>query len=197
MSREGIARLPIECQGEICLFLRIVVPRLSFAAPPSRRKTRLRRFCVGARRFGLVESIEAILRSAPIRAALELAWRESQAGSSAPHEEGGFIVQDTAGAMGVLRWPRGQGSAIEVPPHPGCRAEGLEIIASFHTHPNVGPDYLQEPGETDRRAVRDDRDLKASHYAGELVISASLVYLISPDGRVGELGDTQRVLGQA
>jgi len=144
-----------------------------------------------------VESIDASLRSTPIRAALELAWRESQAGSSACHEQGGFIVQDAAGAMRVIRWPPGHGSAIEVPPHPGCRAEGLEILASFHTHPNIGPDYLQEPGETDRRAVREDRDLKAPHYNGELVISARLVYLIFPDGSVGELGDTQRILTQA
>jgi hypothetical protein len=73
----------------------------------------------------------------------------------------------------------------------------LEIIASFHTHPNTGPDYLQEPGETDRRAVRADPDLKAPHYAGELVISAGLVYLVLPDGSVSELGETQRIIAQA
>ena len=144
-----------------------------------------------------MESIEAILSSASIRTALGLAWRESQPGTPARHEEGGFIVRDAAGTIRVIRWPRGQGNAIEVPPHPGCKADGLEIIASFHTHPNTGPDYLQELSETDKRAVRADRDLRASHYCGELVISADLLYLISPEGGVSELGETQRTLTPA
>src|SRR5438093_501249 len=101
-------------------------------------------------------SIEAILKNPDIRAALKLVWRESQPGSSAGHEEGGFIVQDPAGSLQVIRWPRGASNTIDVPPHPGCRAEGLPIVASFHTHPNTGPDDLQEPSETDKRAVRED-----------------------------------------
>ncbi|PYJ81427.1 MAG: hypothetical protein DME22_21155 [Verrucomicrobia bacterium] len=115
-------------------------------------------------------SIEALLNNADIRAALRLAWRESHPGSSDGHEEGG--------------------------PHPGCRAEGLEIIVSFHTHPNTGPDYVQEPSETDKRAVRDDPDLKAPHYSGELVISAALLYFVTPTGDVVELGETERILAQ-
>jgi hypothetical protein len=99
--------------------------------------------------------------------------------------------------MRLIRWPQGQGNAIEVPPHLGCRIEGLEIIASFHTHPNTGPGHLQEPSETDKRAVREDPDLKAAHFVGELVISARLLYLVSPDGSVSELGDTEKMLTQA
>jgi len=99
--------------------------------------------------------------------------------------------------MRVIRWPRGQGNAIEVALHPGCRIEGLEIIASFHTHPNTGPGHLQEPSETDRRAVRQDPALKSANYAGELVISARLLYLVSPDGSVSELGETEQKLAQA
>ncbi|PYJ97544.1 MAG: hypothetical protein DME23_14990 [Verrucomicrobia bacterium] len=98
--------------------------------------------------------------------------------------------------MQVIRWPRGAGNTIDVPPHPGCRAEGLEIIVSFHTHPNTGPDYVQEPSETDKRAVRDDPDLKAPHYSGELVISAALLYFVTPTGDVVELGETERILAQ-
>jgi hypothetical protein len=112
------------------------------------------------------------------------------------HEEGGFIVQDPAGVLQVVRWPRGAANTIDVPPHRGCAVEGLEIIASFHTHPNTSSDYLQEPSETDKRAVRDDPDLKAPHYVGDLVISDALLYLISPSGNVVEAGATEAILAQ-
>ena len=70
-------------------------------------------------------------------------------------------------------------------------------IEAILTHPNTGPDYLQEPSETDKRAVRDDPDFKAPHYAGELVISAALLYLVTPYGSVIQLGATERMLAQA
>ena len=63
-------------------------------------------------------------------------------------------------------------------------------MATFHTHPNTGRDYLQEPSETDRRAVRDDPDLKGSDYLGEIVISAEWLYLIKPSGKVEVVGQT-------
>ncbi|MGH9767522.1 MAG: hypothetical protein ACREAB_08830 [Blastocatellia bacterium] len=42
--------------------------------------------------------------------------------------------------------------------------------------------------------MRDDTDLKGSEYAGELVISAEIVYLITPAGQVREVGATDEVL---
>jgi len=71
--------------------------------------------------------------------------------------------------------------------------DSLEIVASFHTHPNTGSDYLQEPSETDNRAVRDDPDLKGEDYVGEFVISQAVIYLISPTGQVREMDDTEAV----
>ena len=82
---------------------------------------------------------------------------------------------------------------ILVPPHPGCKVDNLEIVASFHTHPNTSSEYLQEPSETDKRAVRDDPDLKGVEYVGEFVISQAIIYLISPAGQVREMDDTQTV----
>lgn len=38
---------------------------------------------------------------------------------------------------------------------------------------------FQEPSDTDKRAVRDDPDLKGEFYEGELVISQKKVYLRS------------------
>ena len=71
--------------------------------------------------------------------------------------------------------------------------DGLEIVASFHTHPNTGNDYLQEPSETDKRAVRDDPDLKGDEYIGEFVISQAVIYLVSSAGQVREMDDTEAV----
>lgn len=81
-----------------------------------------------------------------------------------------------------------------MPAHFQCRSDHCEILATFHTHPNTGPDYLQEPGETDLRAVRDDTDLKGPWYSGEFVVSAEIVYLITPSGVVREAGATADVL---
>ena len=75
-------------------------------------------------------------------------------------------------------------------------AEGCEIVASFHTHLNTGPAFLQEPSETDKRAVRDDPDLKSKTYEGEFVISQEQVYLISPKGQVSVVGRTWDILGE-
>jgi hypothetical protein len=60
-----------------------------------------------------------------------------------------------------------------VPPHQSGRIGDREILASFHNHPNTGIGFLQGPSETDKRAVRDDPDLKGASYLGEIVISAA------------------------
>jgi hypothetical protein len=141
-------------------------------------------------------SIETVLKNPEICAALRVVWRDSQPGPSGGHEEGGFIVEEAAGSLRVIRWQRGAGNTISVPPHPECQVEGAEIVASFHTHPNTGPDYLQEPSDTDKRAVRDDRDLKSARYAGELVISAARPYCVTLSGSVVELGETESILAE-
>ncbi len=66
----------------------------------------------------------------------------------------------------------------------------MPIVASFHTYPNTGPDYLQAPSETDRRTVRDDPDLKGPEYIGEFVIAATTIYLIEMAGSVREVSAT-------
>jgi len=91
----------------------------------------------------------------------------------------------------VARWPKGEENTIILPPHHDCKIGEDEIVASFHTHPNTGSDFLQEPSETDKHAVRDDRDLKGENYIGEFVISWDTIYLITPDGHTRELIDTE------
>jgi hypothetical protein len=130
-----------------------------------------------------------------VLAALKQAWEDSLPGTPGAHEEGGFVVRDAAGRLSVVPWPRGQQSTIGLPLHSNCRVAGNEVFASFHTHPNPGPNFLQEPSETDKRAVRDDPDLKGPDYVGELVVSQQTIYLITPGGQVEVVGDTRDLLG--
>jgi hypothetical protein len=133
----------------------------------------------------------SILDNLVVRAALRQAWEDSQPGPMGGHEEGGFILRDSADNLSVERWPYGQQNSIVVSPHPDCRLNAQDIVATFHTHPNTGSDYLQEPGETDKRAVRDDPHLKGAFYQGEFVISAQTIYRITPTGQVSEVAQTE------
>jgi proteasome lid subunit RPN8/RPN11 len=137
---------------------------------------------------------QAILRNSLVREALRQAWRDSQSGSDGGHEEGGFVVQDATRELDVVRWPKGVRNSILVPAHADCAIEGKSIVASFHTHPNTGTDFLQEPSETDKRAVRDDPDLKGAAYVGEFVIARETIYLITPNGQVREVADPSVLL---
>ena len=47
-----------------------------------------------------------------------------------------------------------------------------------------------------RRAVRDDPDLRGIEYVGEFVLSEETVYLITPAGQVHEIGSRQAMIGQ-
>lgn len=71
-----------------------------------------------------------ILADPVVRDAFNWAWRDSEPGSSAGHEEGGFILRDAAGDLRVVRWPTGGRDHISLPPHIDCRIEGREIIAT-------------------------------------------------------------------
>lgn len=136
-----------------------------------------------------------ILRDALVRAALADVWNESKPGATSGHEEGGFIVVGEDNRLTVRRWPRGEGNRIRVPSHAGCAVDGRPIVATFHTHPNIGSDFLQEPSETDQRGVRDDADLKDPLYVGELVIANEMIYLVTQSGSVRELDRRTDLLG--
>lgn len=65
----------------------------------------------------------------------------------------------------------------------GWAGGGRHVSHTSHT----GAEFLQEPGETDRRGVRDDADLKGALYIGEFVIADEMVYLVTPSGTVREV----------
>jgi len=138
----------------------------------------------------MLEDTDSVLNDPSVRAVVQSAWLDSNPGVAGGHEEGGFVLRDSTGTLSVLRWPSGEGNAISVPPHRGCKLGDREIVATFHTHPNTGSDYIQGPSETDRRAVRDDPDLKGAFYKGEFVISNDRIYRIDKDGVVHETAET-------
>jgi hypothetical protein len=134
------------------------------------------------------------LDDAYVKAQLRDAWLESQPGMPGAHEEGGFVLLLPDGSYRVERWPKGKQNEITVPVHTGGLRGGVPIVATFHTHPNPGADYQQEPSLTDVRAVRDDPELSGADYEGEYVISEKTVYRIRKDGTVEELGETSTLL---
>jgi Domain of unknown function (DUF4329) len=136
-----------------------------------------------------------ILNDPLVCAELKRAWEDSNPGLIGGHEEGGFILKNSEGNFSIVRWVTGEQNKIFLPSHAGCKIKGVAIAASFHTHPNTGGDYLQEPSETDKRSVRDDPDLKEASYLGEFVISQAKIYWIEPSGQVSEVSDTSSILG--
>jgi hypothetical protein len=136
-----------------------------------------------------------ILQKVEVRRELQQAWIDSSPGVSGGHEEGGFIVTDDLGTLSVIRWEKGLENEIILPPHNDCILDGKDIVSSFHTHPNTGEDFQQEPSLTDIRAVRDDLDLKGQFYVGEFVISQENIYLVEPSGQVLEIGNTNEMFG--
>ena len=125
---------------------------------------------------------------------LNRAWLDSEPGESGGHEEGGFVVINDLRDLAVVRWDKGLQNEIVLPPHKNCFVDGKDIIVSFHTHPNTGRDFQQEPSLTDIRAVSDDFDLKSEFYLGELVISEQNIYLIGPVGDYHIIGVTELIL---
>ena len=139
-------------------------------------------------------STAEILQSSEIVTQFKQAWQDSEPNVSGGHEEGGFIVVDDLGFLSVVRWEKGAQYEIVLPPHRNCFVGGKTIVASFHTHPNTGADFQQEPSLTDIRAVRDDFNLKGEFYLGEFVVSQENVYLIEPLGQTNVIGKTTEIL---
>jgi hypothetical protein len=137
----------------------------------------------------------SILDDAQIREALRQAWDDSQPDTPNAHEEGGFVLLTSDGSSVVERWPRGLEDEILVPDHTGGRRAGLIIVATFHTHPNSGEWFCQEPSPMDVQAVENDPELDHSEYEGEYVISRKTVYRINRDGGIDSVGGSLALLG--
>jgi hypothetical protein len=137
---------------------------------------------------------QTLCNEAGVRKALWRAWKESEPDSEDAHEEGGFILATEVG-FEFVRWPIGESYRIRIPPHPGCKIDDKDIVATFHTHPHSGSGCIQEPSGADMKTVRDDVDLKGQNYIGEFVLAFERTYLIAPDGRFQDIGRTPALFG--
>ena len=86
-------------------------------------------------------SATEIIENAVVLKEIKTAWENSVPSISDGHEEGGFIVIDEFENPSVVRWEKGKQNEIILPAHRNCSINQKEIIASFHTHPNIGKDY--------------------------------------------------------
>ena len=129
-----------------------------------------------------------------VRQELKQIWIDSEPGLMGRHEEGGFVLKDSSGQLSIERWSKGKQNEIIVPSHPKGKYQDKEILATFHTHPNTGTDFQQEPSDTDIRAVKHDPNLKTDVYEGEYVITKDIIYKINKLGNVIHIGKTREIL---
>jgi hypothetical protein len=138
-------------------------------------------------------SASELLAAPSVIASLRQALVESFVGTDRSIEQGGFIVRDTkSGALSIERLPAGRQNALAFPICANGMYNGREIAGSFHTHPNTGVDWIQEPSPQDIRLSQDYPETMGPH---QFVVSQMMIYCIAEDGIVSELGSTACLLG--
>lgn len=137
-------------------------------------------------------SAEELLDEATIRSALRDALLDSRPGTKAPIEQGGFIVRDSGTLRPVVRRLNiGQADSFQIPLCPDGKFQGEQILGSFHTHPNTGPLWQEEPSRQDIRLVTEYPETVGRWH---FVIGPERTYCIVNDGTVRTLGATDDVL---
>lgn len=138
-------------------------------------------------------SAAELLADPSVVAGMRKAFEESDVGGSEPVEQGGFILRDPqTGKLAVERLPSGHRSSLRYPICPEGTYRGENIVGSFHTHPNTGPDWMQEPSLQDVRLSKENPETMGPH---QFVFSATAAYHIDNEGVVSEIGATAEVLG--
>lgn len=121
------------------------------------------------------------------------AYEESRVGTESPIEQGGFILLDpVTAALEVVRVPSGGRDSLEYPICPDGTYQGKQIVGTFHTHPNTGPQWQQDPSPQDVRLSQDYPETTGSH---QFVIASETIYHIDNEGTVSEVASTSELLG--
>lgn len=129
-----------------------------------------------------------LLADPSVNAAMKTAAQESHIGGPNPTEQGGLILSDSkTGALSVERYPHGVGDSISPIISRDGTHNGKEIIASFHTHPNVGGSWNPAPSGPDIAFVKNYPESAGKEH---FVVSKDTVYRIGNDGKVSEMGQT-------
>jgi hypothetical protein len=126
-------------------------------------------------------------------AAMREAFDESDVGGPIPIEQGGFILSDPqTGGLQVERLPPAGRDSLTYPICSDGRYNGKLIVGTFHTHPNTGPDWTQEPSRQDIQLSKQFPETMGRH---QFVVSVETIYHIDNDGVVSEAGRTGELLG--
>ena len=137
-------------------------------------------------------SFSELLAHSSVIDGMRQAFVESDVGGSNPIEQGGFLVRDSpTGFLTVIRLPSSARDSLSFPLCSDGQYLGQEIIGSFHTHPNTGNEWRQEPSPQDIRLSKEYPETMGTH---QVVISREKVYHIDNDGLVTVVGRTAEVL---
>lgn len=137
-------------------------------------------------------SFSELLDHSSVIVGLRQAFVESDVGGLHPTEQGGFLVRDApTGFITVIRLPSSARDSLSYPHCPNGQYQGQDIVGSFHTHPNTGKEWRQEPSPQDIRLSKEYPETTGTH---QIVISRDQVYRIDNDGLVTVVGRTAEVL---
>lgn len=136
-------------------------------------------------------SASDLLSDAGVVSALRRAYDESGVGSNHPIEQGGFIVIDPdSHRLDVVRLPTQGRDSFAFPICADGLYGGRRIVGSFHTHPNTGAEWRQEPSVQDIRISQNYPETMGMH---QFVIAEGAIYHIDNDGVVTEMGPTSQL----
>jgi hypothetical protein len=134
-----------------------------------------------------------LLANAEVIDQLRRAYDESRVGTDDPAEQGGFLLIDPVHCIvEVAKLPSGAPDSLAFPICADGMYQGKTIVGSFHTHPNAGADWRQEPSPQDIRLSQDFPETMGPH---QFVIAKEKIYHIDREGMVTVIGDTEQLLG--
>ena len=137
-------------------------------------------------------SVTELLAQPKVIAGFRQAYDDSDVGGSHPFEQGGFLLRDShSGEVVVTRLPSSERDSMSYPLCPDGQYQGQAIVGSFHTHPNTGKEWRQEPSPQDIRLAKDYPETMGPH---QFVISRDTIYHIDNNGVVTAVGRTADVL---
>ena len=119
-----------------------------------------------------------LLADPNVLAGMRRAYDDSDVGGPQPMEQGGFLVRDPlTGIVAVIRLASSGRDSLCYLLCPKGLSQDQEIVGSFHTYPNTGPEWLQEPSPQDIRFSKDYPETLGPH---QFVISRETIYHIRP-----------------
>ncbi len=137
-------------------------------------------------------SVTELLALPTVLAGFRQAYDDSDVGGSQPIEQGGFLLCDPhSGEVIVKRLPSSERDSLSYPLCSDGKYQGQEIVGSFHTHPNTGKEWQQEPSPQDVRLSKEFPETMGPH---QFVISRDTIYHVDNNGVVSAVGHTADVL---